>query len=309
MVRAPACRRRAGRSGRQHVQGSRSTQLSGGDPPSPHGTLSLSDLPQARAPWRGVVTFFLLGAGLVAALVSAYLGGLRAGSVTLPAEVTLAASSIGADAELRPSPVVETVASPDGARSASRDLHCLTQAIYFEARGESPAGQAAVAQVVLNRVRKAGFPKSVCGVVFQGSARGTGCQFSFTCDGSMNRTRERQAWSQARRIATRALAGAVMTAVGDATHFHTVHVSPDWSRDLREVAQVGLHIFYRKDRASGEVTLAEASDAPVGTDLRVSEAQLVSGPPSDPVEVVEAPPPPAPALAQGTEAGSGAPAA
>lgn len=255
------------------------------------------------------MTFFLLGAGLVAALVSAYLGGLRAGSVTLPAEVTLAASSIGADAELRPSPVVETVASPDGARSASRDLHCLTQAIYFEARGESPAGQAAVAQVVLNRVRKAGFPKSVCGVVFQGSARGTGCQFSFTCDGSMNRTRERQAWSQARRIATRALAGAVMTAVGDATHFHTVHVSPDWSRDLREVAQVGLHIFYRKDRASGDVTLAGASDAPVGTDLRVAEARLLSGPPSDPVEVVEAPPPPAPALAQGTEAGSGAPAA
>ena len=251
----------------------------------------------------------LMGAGLGAALGGAYHGGLKAAAGSSPAEIDFAGSSFGVGPDLRPVSTAETLAPRGGGRSASRDLDCLTQAIYFEARGESPAGQAAVAQVVLNRVRKAGFPKSVCGVVFQGSARGTGCQFSFTCDGSMNRTRERQAWSQARRIATRALAGAVMTAVGDATHFHTVHVSPNWSQDLREVAQVGLHIFYRKDRASGEVTLAEASDAPVGTDLRVSEARLVSGPPSDPVEVVEAPPPPAPALAQGTEAGSGAPAA
>ncbi|MCA6286688.1 MAG: cell wall hydrolase [Phenylobacterium sp.] len=180
------------------------------------------------------------------------------------------------------------------AQTFARELNCLTQAVYFEARGESPAGQAAVAQVVLNRVRKAGFPKSVCGVVFQGSARGAGCQFSFACDGSMRQAREARSWSQARHIAARALAGAVMTAVGDATHFHTVHVSPDWSRDLREVTQVGLHIFYRIGRTSDGEILADAPGDPILADVRGADARLVSGPAGDPIEVVEAPPPPSP---------------
>lgn len=249
-----------------------------------------------------------MGASLGAVLGGAYLGGLKAAVASSPAEITVAGSSFGGGPELRPVSAAETFAAPGGRRSALRDLDCLTQAVYFEARGESPAGQAAVAQVVLNRVGKAGFPKSVCAVVFQGSARGAGCQFSFTCDGSMNRTREAQAWSQARHIATRALAGAVMTAVGDATHFHTVHVSPDWSRELRQVAQVGLHIFYRMGRPSPTDLLAESSDAPVAADLRVSEARLVSGPPSEPVEVVEAPPPPLQAPSQGGEPVAGAPA-
>jgi hypothetical protein len=172
-----------------------------------------------------------------------------------------------------------------GARG-DRDLDCLAQAVYFEARGESPAGQAAVAQVVLNRVRKAGFPKSVCGVVFQGSARGVGCQFSFACDGSMNRGRETGAWSDARRIAARALAGAVMTAVGDATHFHTIHVTPGWSDDLRRVTQVGLHVFYRIGQPAPRTVLAQTASEPAD-EIRVAEARLVSGPPSDPVDVVE----------------------
>ncbi|MFO0541901.1 MAG: cell wall hydrolase [Phenylobacterium sp.] len=251
----------------------------------------------------------LMGAGLGAALGGAYLGGLKAASGSSPAEIDFAGSNFGVGPDLRPVSAVETLAPRGGGRAASRDLDCLTQAVYFEARGESPAGQAAVAQVVLNRVRKAGFPKSVCGVVFQGSTRGTGCQFSFTCDGSMNRTRESRAWSQARRIATRALSGAVMTAVGDATHFHTVHVSPGWSQDLREVAQVGLHIFYRMGRPAVTEQLAEATESPVAADLRVSEARLVSGPPSDPVEVVEAPPMPALTAPQGAEPAAGAPAA
>jgi hypothetical protein len=100
-----------------------------------------------------------------------------------------------------------------------------------------------------------------------------------------------------------------MTAVGDATHFHTVHVSPGWSQDLREVAQVGLHIFYRMGRPAMTEQLAEATESPVAADLRVSEARLVSGPPSDPVEVVEAPPMPALTAPQGAEPAAGAPAA
>lgn len=259
----------------------------------------------------------LLGASLGVALGATYLVGLRAGVSNARPDpgLTLAAlpqvSSVGQAPALRPETLagelVRPVRGAERPAGAGRDLDCLTQAVYFEARGESPAGQAAVAQVVLNRVRKAGFPKSVCGVVFQGSARGSGCQFSFACDGSMNRGRESAAWAQARHIATRALAGAVMTAVGDATHFHTVHVSPDWSRDLRQVAQVGLHIFYRPGRPQAAAALAEAQPVK-GPDLRVAEARLVSGPPADPVEVVEATPvaPPVPAPA---EAAAAAPAA
>ncbi len=128
---------------------------------------------------------------------------------------------------------------------SSRDLECLTQAVYFEARGETPAGQAAVAQVVLNRVRTRGFPKSVCGVVFQGAARTQGCQFSFACDGSMRHGLEHLAWVRAQKIALRAMSGAVVSGVGNATHFHTLDVQPDWQGSLLRVTQIGMHIFYR----------------------------------------------------------------
>src|SRR5262249_50934740 len=110
-----------------------------------------------------------------------------------------------------------------GALEASRDLDCLTQAVYFEARGEGPGGMQAVAQVVLNRVRHPAFPKTVCGVVFQGSG-GSGCQFSFACDGSVNRAPEAGAWRRARDVAAKALSGHVMAEVGNATHFHTTAV-------------------------------------------------------------------------------------
>jgi len=128
---------------------------------------------------------------------------------------------------------------------SSRELDCLAEAVYYEARGETPSGQAAVAQVVLNRVRHPAFPKSICGVVFQGAYRKIGCQFSFACDGSMNRGRERGAWGRAQKIASRALSGAVMNEVGSATHFHTTGVAPGWGPRLLKVAQVGMHVFYR----------------------------------------------------------------
>jgi spore germination cell wall hydrolase CwlJ-like protein len=133
----------------------------------------------------------------------------------------------------------------------SRDLDCLTQAVYFEARGETQAGQAAVAQVVLNRVRHPAFPKTVCGVVYQGAASSHGCQFSFACDGSVRRGKEASAWARAHRVAARALAGAVMPEVGAATHFHAVAVSPGWGPGLQRVGQVGLHVFYRLSGGRG----------------------------------------------------------
>jgi spore germination cell wall hydrolase CwlJ-like protein len=126
----------------------------------------------------------------------------------------------------------------------ARQLDCLTQAVYYEARGETPAGQAAVAQVVLNRVRHPSFPKSICAVVFQGAQSGRGCQFSFACNGAMRARREPGAWQRAERIAERALNGYVMSDIGNATHFHVTTVRPGW-RNLLRVGQVGMHVFYR----------------------------------------------------------------
>lgn len=132
-----------------------------------------------------------------------------------------------------------------GALDASRDLECLTQAVYYEARGEGREGMRAVAQVVLNRTRHAAFPRTVCSVVFQGSNRRTGCQFSFTCNGAMRGPVNRAAWNRARDVAAAALDGAVYTPVGAATHFHTTAVSPRWRGSLVRITQVGDHVFYR----------------------------------------------------------------
>jgi spore germination cell wall hydrolase CwlJ-like protein len=134
----------------------------------------------------------------------------------------------------------------DGSTQASAsELGCLTAAVYYEARGESLDGQAAVAQVVLNRVRNPAFPKSICGVVFQRQTARRGCQFSFACDGAMRRRKEEEAWTTAEQIATRALAGFVMPEVGDATHYHVAGLHTSWGPSLMRVAQIGLHVFYQ----------------------------------------------------------------
>lgn len=138
-----------------------------------------------------------------------------------------------------------------GALDQSRDLECLTQAAYYEARGEGRDGMRAVAQVVLNRVRHSAFPKTVCGVVYQGANRRVGCQFSFTCNGSMRGNVNRAAWSRARDVASAALSGQVYAAVGNATFFHTTGVAPGWRNSMIRVGQVGDHLFYSFGGRSG----------------------------------------------------------
>jgi hypothetical protein len=141
---------------------------------------------------------------------------------------------------------------PVGGEDRARALDCLTQAVYYEAAREGEKGQAAVAQVVLNRMRHPAYPKSVCGVVYQGSARSTGCQFTFTCDGSLRWAPEPGLWRQARRVAERALAGYVDKQVGSATHYHAQYVAPYWAPTLVKMTQVGQHIFYRWTGPWGE---------------------------------------------------------
>lgn len=127
----------------------------------------------------------------------------------------------------------------------TRALQCLTAAIYYEAASEADAGQRAVAQVVLNRVAHPAYPNTVCGVVYQGSERSTGCQFSFTCDGSLARVPSRMFWLRAEQVAREALSGSVYAGVGLATHYHTVSVHPYWADSLNYLGTIGAHRFYR----------------------------------------------------------------
>ena len=127
-----------------------------------------------------------------------------------------------------------------------RAVDCLAQAVYYEAASEGEEGQRAVAQVVLNRMRHPGYPSSVCGVVYQGSERVMlGCQFTFTCDGSLLRRPNLAMFAAARKIAIEALAGRVYAPVGHATNYHADYVLPYWAASLDKQVQVGRHIFYR----------------------------------------------------------------
>lgn len=181
-------------------------------------------------------------------------------------------------------PFLLRVANPN---DEARALECLTQAVYYEAAWESRPGQEAVAQVVLNRVRHPVFPKSVCGVVYQGSERRTGCQFSFTCDGSLKRVPNPQAWLRARDVAARALNGYVMEGVGGATHYHADYVFPYWGPSLTKLTQLGAHIFYRfpgKAGGQGAFIQAHAGSEPIapvdpGQLALVKDAEVEAAPP------------------------------
>lgn len=157
-----------------------------------------------------------------------------------------------------PAPIAAAMAS-----MASGDVGCLSAAVYYEARGESAAGQAAVAQVVLNRLARPSFPKSVCGVVYQRLAGG-GCQFSFACDGAMHRPLEPAAWERATRIAQRALAGERGSIVGGATSFHTVALGDIWGSRMIQVAHIGGHDFYSPASGAGLRRRGAVSPAPGG---------------------------------------------
>lgn len=171
----------------------------------------------------------------------------------IPVEVT-AASLAMPEYALRSGAEVEP-SSSDEARSRYADLidpealdkeqRCLSEAVYFEARSESETGQAAVAQVVLNRVKSGLYPQSICGVVYQNRHHYMGCQFSFACEGRSLRISDAGAWANATRVARSVLEGRTYVAeVGGATHYHADYVRPGWSRRMRKLDVIGRHIFY-----------------------------------------------------------------
>jgi spore germination cell wall hydrolase CwlJ-like protein len=176
------------------------------------------------------------------------------------------------------------------ARGPERDraVLCLTQAIYFEAALEPREGQEAVAQTVLNRMRHPDYPHTVCGVVYQGSQHLTGCQFSFTCDGSRDRGIVQAIWDQCRQVAVRALTGYVQPRVGTATFYHADYVFPAWGPTLVKIGQIGRHIFYRfpgpmggarafSNHWSGGELAVSMEGPPAAQVLLAQEAQRMSG--------------------------------
>jgi spore germination cell wall hydrolase CwlJ-like protein len=146
----------------------------------------------------------------------------------------------------RPFSIAEAAAAD---RQRAED--CLTQAIYYEAGFEPLEGRRAVAQVILNRLRHPAFPKSVCGVIYEGASR-PGCQFSFACDGALTRAPAPGPYREARAVARAALDGYVMSGVGQATHYHTDYVAPYWAPKLTKITKLGAHIFYRWPGGWGE---------------------------------------------------------
>lgn len=177
--------------------------------------------------------------------------GEHAGDV---AATGFAAQKINASLPFSQSPVqaARPFDAATGGTAYDRALTCLTQAVYYEAGFEPLEGRRAVAQVVLNRTRHPAFPKSVCGVVYQRNSTPV-CQFSFVCDGSLNRAPAAGAWAESRRIAAAALAGFVEPSVGSATHYHADYVAPRWAPLLAKITRIGAHIFYRWPGAWGQV--------------------------------------------------------
>ncbi|MBT9444993.1 MAG: cell wall hydrolase [Hyphomonadaceae bacterium] len=176
-------------------------------------------------------------------------------------------------------------ASYSPATKGAREQRCLAEAIYYEARGESRQGQMAVAEVVANRVRSSLYPNSFCGVVYQGSERNTGCQFSFTCDGSAAKRPRGAPWREANVIASQVLLGMVNPVTNRATHYHTASIDPYWSASLVETTRIGAHVFYRNPTRHERAVMAAArAETRVAEEVVVPETVATAPTVVDPAE-------------------------
>jgi spore germination cell wall hydrolase CwlJ-like protein len=171
--------------------------------------------------------------------------------------IATASAAIGASMSYHPftekSALAATVVAAPAAQPADSVLtrllaehRCLSEVLYYEARGEGAGGQKAIAEVVFHRMNTGNYGHSICAVVYEGSGH-SGCQFSFTCNGDLLRRKENYAWRESEALAARILTGEVRlaNATGGATSFHAISVSPDWAGTLEKTTQIGNHIFYR----------------------------------------------------------------
>ncbi len=136
------------------------------------------------------------------------------------------------------------------AEEMNRQMQCLAEAVYYEARSETPSGQIAVAEVIMNRVRDHRYPNTACDVVYQGATRTTGCQFTFTCDGALDRGPRGSKWDAAKSIAAHVFLDLDEPRTAGATHYHATYVNPVWNAGLIKTSKIGTHIFYRFPRGA-----------------------------------------------------------
>ncbi|QLC26894.1 cell wall hydrolase [Parasphingopyxis algicola] len=237
------------------------------------------------------------GSGLPLALTEAEQEAIRA---AIEAEL---ATHSGYEGPVPAGMVFRAASSTDRERA----LQCMTQAIYYEAGTEPEAGQRAVAQVVLNRVRHPSYANSICGVVYEGSERSTGCQFTFTCDGALARRPVASIWARAQRYAREAIDGRAFSEVGYATHYHTLDIWPYWGRRLTMTNMIGRHLFHRLRGSAGgpgAFTVRYSGREPAPRPWRPRTRDVASAGPAETEAQVEDGLPPAP-VALDTIANSG----
>jgi hypothetical protein len=144
-----------------------------------------------------------------------------------------------------PGPISQDGGADDALKRLGAEQHCLADVIYFEARGESEAGQRAVAEVILHRLAEGTHGHTICNVVYEGVGQ-TFCQFTFACDGSLGQPRIAEPWRAAQVLAARLMVGEVPAdGTEGATYYHAVSAHPTWAPKKLRVAQIGNHIFYR----------------------------------------------------------------
>jgi spore germination cell wall hydrolase CwlJ-like protein len=184
----------------------------------------------------------LLAFGLATTLVSSFATTTIA--TAEPAIIRIEPAAINLDNE--PKHVTRKIEiAPKTSVQRLKEENCLAHAVYFEARSESEKGQMAVAKVILNRTKSPRYPKTICGVVYEGQHHRNSCQFSFACDGQPEKITQGQAWSQAKRIANRAMSGDHrLRGMDKAIFYHADYVKPKWSKSMRKLAKIGRHVFY-----------------------------------------------------------------
>lgn len=135
-----------------------------------------------------------------------------------------------------------------------KEHRCLSDALYYEARGEGEKGQKAIAEVIFTRLQKGKYGHSICAVVYEG-ANQPKCQFSFTCNGALKNTKNQVAWTKAQQLAARILTGeeTLKNATGGAVNFHAITVDPEWAGELARTTQIGNHVFYKKPQIKREM--------------------------------------------------------
>jgi len=179
--------------------------------------------------------------GIILATASAAIGA----SLTYhpsPVKVAALPKPVVQVVEEAPTPVTDVVMA-----QLLAEHKCLSEVLYFEARGEGLSCQKAIAEVVFHRMNTGNFGHSICAVVYEGKDR-PGCQFSFACNGEARRPKQRSAWRASEKLAASILTGQIplKNATGGALNFHAISVQPDWADTLEKTTQIGNHVFYRR---------------------------------------------------------------